>query len=413
MAPSSFAPLRHRSFRLALVSSFISSTGAWMQSVAMGVYLQTTTHNPTWLGLVTMAAWLPSLVGAPVGGALADRRHRQRIIQLCNVVMALEATALTVLVVLGRLSPMATVGLALIEGFASSMSWASWKSLLRDLVEDHEVLAAVSLSAAQFNMGRVVGPLVAGAVLAVASPAWCFGINAASFYVMVVAFAAVRSRPRTIEATEHRIWAQIRHGAEVAWRTAGTRSPIISIAVVAFLASPFIAFIPTMAIEIFHRGSTGTSLLVTSQGLGAIGAAIILPPLARRSSRLYMLKVSTAVMTLSLILYGLAPSLGLSVFAMFVLGAAYFGCLVSLDSTTQVLAPLSERSRILALYSMSLSFAYPVGAYLQSFLVRDFGLRQVTVASALLLLVIGLLAAWLRPGFIASMDEPEAGKLNT
>lgn len=133
-----------------------------MQSVAMGVYLQTTTHNPTWLGLVTMGAWLPSLIASPIGGALADRRRRQLIIQVCNLAMAAGATALAVLVLLDRLNPTVAVLLAIVEGFASAASWASWQSLLRDLVSADEVMAAVSLSSAQFNLGRVLGPLLAG-----------------------------------------------------------------------------------------------------------------------------------------------------------------------------------------------------------------------------------------------------------
>ena len=126
-----------------------------MQSVAMGVYLQTTTHNPTWLGLVTMAGWMPSLLASPIGGALADRRRRQLIIQLCNIAMALAATALAILVLTNRLSPGIAVSLAIVEGFASAASWASWQSLLRDLVEVDEVMAAVSLSSAQIGRAHV------------------------------------------------------------------------------------------------------------------------------------------------------------------------------------------------------------------------------------------------------------------
>ena len=378
-----------------------------MQSVAMGVYLQTTTHNPTWLGLVTMAGWMPSLLASPIGGALADRRRRQLIIQLCNIAMALAATALAILVLTSRLSPGIAVSLAIVEGFASAASWASWQSLLRDLVEVDEVMAAVSLSSAQFNLGRVIGPLLAGVVLALGSPGWCFVVNAITFYFVVVAYLGVRSRPREIAPTEHRLFEQIQHGARTAWRTAGTRSPIVLVAMVAFILSPFIAFVPTMAIEIFHAGATGTSWLVTAQGVGAVIAAVGMPSVARRTSRLAVIEGSLVAMIAATVAYALAPTLVFSVVAMVVLGGAYIGALTGLNSTVQLLAPAAERSRILSLYTMSLSLAYPLGAFLQSFVVKGWGLRETTASSAVVMATLFALLRWRRPDFFRVMGTTE------
>lgn len=378
-----------------------------MQSVAMGVYLQTTTHNPTWLGLVTMAGWMPSLLASPIGGALADRRRRQFIIQLCNTAMALAATALAVLVLTERLTPGIAVSLAIVEGFASAASWASWQSLLRDLVDVEEVMAAVSLSSAQFNLGRVIGPLAAGVLMAVGSPGWCFVVNAITFYFVVIAYMGVRSRPREIAPTDHKLFEQIRHGALTAWRTPGTRSPIVLVAVVAFTLSPFIAFVPTMAIEIFHAGATGTSWLVTAQGVGAVIAAIGMPSIARRTSRLAVIEGSVLVMIAATAAYAVAPSLPLSVMAMVVLGGAYIGALTGLNSTVQLLAPAAERSRILSLYTMSLSLAYPLGALLQSFVVKGWGLRETTVSSAVVMGIVVLYLRWRRPDFFRAMAATE------
>ena len=145
MASASFAPLRHRSFALALGSNFVSSTGTWMQSVALGVYLTVTTHNAVWLGWLTMAAWLPALIGSPLGGVMADRYSRQRWIQVNNLIMAVTASALAIAELTHHLSPELACYLAIAEGLCSSASWAAWQSLLRDLVEPDEVLAAVSL----------------------------------------------------------------------------------------------------------------------------------------------------------------------------------------------------------------------------------------------------------------------------
>ena len=196
MASASFAPLRHRSFALALGSNFISSTGTWMQSVALGVYLTVTTHNAVWLGLLTVAAWLPALIGSPLGGVMADRYSRQRWIQGNNLVMAGTASALAVAELTHHLSAPLACYLAIAEGLCGSASWAAWQSLLRDLVDKDEVLVAVSLGSAQFNLGRIIWPVFAALALALGSPGWCFVANALSFIMVVVAFSFVRTPPR-------------------------------------------------------------------------------------------------------------------------------------------------------------------------------------------------------------------------
>ena len=283
MASASFAPLRHRSFALALGSNFISSTGTWMQSVALGVYLTVTTHNAIWLGLLTVAAWLPALIGSPLGGIMADRYSRQRWIQFNNLIMATTATALAVAELTHHLSAPLACYLAVAEGFCSSASWAAWQSLLPDLVAEGEVLAAVSLGSAQFNLGRIIGPVLAAFTLAIGSPGWCFVANAVSFIVVVIAFSFVHSPARPRVADRLRVLGDTLVGMRAAWSSRGCRNAIIGVGIVAFFISPFITLVPAMAIDVLHSGKVGTSWLVTAQGVGAVIGALTLPALARRT----------------------------------------------------------------------------------------------------------------------------------
>ena len=382
MVSASFAPLRHRSFTLSLVSSFVSSTGTWMQSVALGVYLTQTTHNALWLGLITVAAWTPSLLGSPIGGVVADRWNRQRWIQGNNLVMALTASALAAAQLTHHLSPPLACYLAVVEGFCSSASWAANQSLLRDLVDHDEVLAAVSLSSAQFNLGRIIGPMLAGVALAVGSPGVCFAVNAVSFVFVVVMFSFVRSAPRPRPTTPVRFVAETVVGAQRAWSVSGCRYPILAIAGIAITVSPFIALVPAMAIDVLHAGKVGTSWLVTAQGVGAVIGGLTLPALARRTSRIFVLRLSMTSAIVAEALYGLAPNLEAAVVALVALGAAYVGTLTGLNTSVQLHAPLSERSRILALYTLSLSLAYPLGALVQAALAHAWGVRLITEVGA-------------------------------
>ena len=377
-----------------------------MQSVALGVYLTETTHNAIWLGLLTVAVWAPSLLGSPIGGVVADRWNRQHWIQANNLVMALTAGSLAVAELTHRLSPGLACYLAIVEGFSGAASWAAWQSLLPDLVDRDEVLAAVSLSSAQFNMGRIIGPLLAGVALALGSPGICFAFNAASFVFVIVAFSFVRSAPRPKLTTAVHPWAEIVAGAKQAWRVKGCRYPILGVGVVALTLSPFIALVPAMAIEVLHAGRGGTPWLVTGQGVGAVAGALTLPALARRTSRIFVLRASLATAVLAEVLYGLAPNLSLAVAALVVLGGAYIGTLTGLNASVQLHAPRSERSRILSLYTLSLSLAYPVGALVQAALAKAWGVRTITELGAVLLGVALLAVTVGRPEFWVEIAAP-------
>jgi MFS family permease len=416
MASASLAPLRHRSFRLAISANFVSSTGTWMQSVALGVYLTLTTHNPVWLGLLTVSAWFPAIIGSPLGGVMADRMPREKWIQINNLVQALSAAALAVAELLHHLSPGLACTLAIAEGLCGSASWAAWQSLLRDLVDPEEVLAAVSLSSAQFNLGRIVGPVFAAVLLAVGNPGWCFVANALSFLVVVVTFGMVRSPHRHVEPSPFRPWSDMVIGWRAMVRTPGARNAIAGVGFVGLFISPFITLVPAMAIDVLHAGKTGVSWLVTAQGVGAVVGALTLPTVARHTSRLAVLRGSLWTSAVFEALYALAPSLWLSVAALFVLGGAYVGCMTGLNTSVQLHAPSQERSRILSIYVLSLSVFYPIGAVVQAAIARHVGVTAVSVVAAAVsvLLLAGLTIfhpqLWRDMGAGVTLSPPEVAE---
>ncbi|HEY5265605.1 MAG TPA: MFS transporter [Acidimicrobiales bacterium] len=400
MALASLTPLRHRSFAIAITSSFVSSIGTWMQNVALGIYLTDTTRNPIWLGLLTVAAWTPAIIGSPLGGVVADRWSRQRWIQLNNFFMACTASALALAALTHHLSPSLAVYLAIGEGLCGSASWAAWQSLLPDLVNKDEVLAAVSLSSAQFNLGRIIGPVFAAVALALGSVGLCFALNAASFIFVLIVFSFVKTPDRPKPTTSVRFFAETMVGARRAWATKGCRNPIIGVGAVALVASPFIALVPAMAIIVLH---TDTAWLVTAQGVGAVIAALLLPTIAKRTSRLRVLRGSMAVLAVSLALYAISPNLYCALAALVFLGGSYMGTLSGLNTSVQLHAPRAERSRILSLYTLSLSMFYPLGAFVEADLAKVYGVRPVTLASAGALVIVLLLIKVFQPEFWSEM----------
>ncbi len=400
MAPSAFSPLRHRGFALASTSSFVSSIGTWMQAVTLGIYLFSQTHEAYLLGTVTLASWLPAIIGSPLGGVIAERWSRQRWIQINNFILALCASALTWLAFTHHLTAPWIISLALVEGLSSSSSWAAWQSLLPDLVSHDEVLAAVSISSAQFNLGRVIGPSAAAIAISFGSFGWSFAFNAASFIFVFITFFFVRSAPRNLTKRPITVISDIAVGARAAWTNAACRHAIISVAVIAFVLSPFITLIPAMAQGALHAGKASTGWLTTAQGLGAVAGAFTLPTLAHRTSRLFVLRGSMVTLAVAVGLYGIAPSLWWSMAALFVMGAAYIGALSGLNASVQLHAPASERSRILSLYTLALSVGYPIGAQLQGVIAGVAGVRQVTVATSVIGIVLFVTVVLFRPTFL-------------
>ncbi len=406
MALSSFRPLRSRNFALVWSAALVSNVGSWMQTVALGYVVTARTHEPLWTGLVAAAAFLPMGLLAPVGGALADRLDRRRWLIVTTVAEACFAAVLAVLAAAGHAPPPALVGVAFLGGVAAAVGFPTYQAMLPDLVPRDDLLAAVSLSSAQFNLGRVIGPALAGIVLVVGSDAWAFAVNAASFGAVVVALVFVRlptaTRPT---APVERIVRRILAGARVAAGEPGCRSAILLIGVVALIGSPFIGLVPAVAIDGLHRGAGATSALVTGQGIGAVVGALALAPLARVWGRRRLLVGALFAFPTAIMAYGLAPSLVTASLAIVVVGTCYIGVLTGLNTVVQLRAQEQARGRVLGLYMMALGTIYPIGLVIQGVIAGAVGIGAVTVASGVLLFAVMAGLTALRPGLFRALED--------
>jgi MFS family permease len=406
VALSSFRPLRSRNFALVWSAALVSNVGSWMQTVALGFVITARTHNPLWTGLVAAAAVLPMGLLAPVGGALADRFDRRRWLITTTVAEAAFAAALAVLAAAGHPPPPVLVGVAFLGGVSAAVGFPTYQAMLPDLVPREDLLAAVSLSSAQFNLGRVIGPALAGVVLVVGSDAWAFAVNAASFGAVVVALLFVRlPAPRARTGPHEPMIRRMVAGARVAASEPGCRSAIILIAVVALIGSPFIGLVPAVAIDGLHRGAGATSALVTGQGIGAVAGALALAPLARAWGRRRMLVGALFAFPTAIVGYGLAPSLVTATVAIVVVGTCYIGVLTGLNTVVQLRAPEEARGRVLGLYMMALGTIYPIGLVVQGAVAGAVGIRDVTAASGVLLVAVMAGLVLLKPGLFGALED--------
>ena len=408
---TSLRPLRHRSFALLWTAGLVSTIGSWMQTVAVGALVVSHTGKATWAVLVAAGAFLPIGLLAPVGGALADRLPRRPMLVTGNLAAAATAALLAGLVASGHDSPGAVVVLVTGQGSASALIGPFQQAILPDLVPRSEFLAAISLNSAQFNLGRIAGPALAGATVAAFGYPVAFEANAVSFLAVVVALAFVRLGPPAGRAVG--LFTSLRSGFTAARREPSCRAAIASIAVVAFVASPFIALVPVMAHHLAQGGSRATAqitaLLTTAQGAGAVAGALCLAPLAAHLGRGRVLSWSMVLLPPALLAYSAVQTRWWGTAALFVVGMVYIGVLSGLSTLVQLRAPQAYRGRVLSFFLVALGVAYPVGSLVQGPIIDRIGIGWTTAGSALLLsLVMAVTALWW-PGVRRALTDGRAG----
>ncbi|HEU5419027.1 MAG TPA: MFS transporter [Streptosporangiaceae bacterium] len=390
------SPLRHRGYALLWAAGMVSNVGSWMQAVAVGALLISNTGKATWAVLVAAAAFLPIGLLSPVGGALADRVARRPVLIGGNLAAAAVAVVLAVLIGAGHEDPAVLVALVGVQGAASALIGPFQQAILPDLVPKSEFLPAIALNSAQWNLGRIVGPAVAGATVAAFGYPVAFDANAVSFLAVVVALAFIKLAPPA--GRGGRLLASVREGFAVARREPSCWAAVCTIGLVALIASPFIALVPAMAERLSGGGSravaAATGTLTTAQGIGAVIGALCMTALAARFGRGRLLGASLAALPVVLILYASAQTLWEGTLGLFAVGLVYLWVLSGLSTVVQLHAPQAYRGRVLSFYLVALGVAYPIGSLIQGPVVDRIGIGWTTAATALLVtLVLGIAAA--------------------
>jgi hypothetical protein len=264
------------------------------------------------------------------------------------------------------------------------------------------------LSSAQWNLGRVIGPALAGIVIGFGGFEWAFGFNTVSFLAVIAVVLSLRLPPPA-PVQEASIFASIRAGARFARADPGLRVVISYMALNSLLAAPFIALVPAVALKVFDNGDFGTALLVTAQGIGAVLMGLSLGTLfARFGSRRFLLGVLGGL-PIALVAYAAAPNLAVGAVTIFAVGFLYLGALSSFTTIAQLRSPPELRGRVLSLLMVLLGTLYPLGSVLQGAIADRVGLRATTAGAGLLMAAALLLVRMLRPDLGRALDEPESG----
>ncbi len=400
------APFRHGAYARLWTGAFLSNIGTWMESIALGIYVTKHTGQAAWTGTVAAAAFLPIAFFGPLGGALADRLPRKWLLLGTTLVQTALAALLALLFTIGHPSAPVVTLVALGNGICAALGFPAFQAMLPDLVPTQDLPGAIALSSAQYNLGRVVGPVLASVVIGADRFAAAEIVNAVSFFAVVAVLLTLTLPPPASRAADDRLWHSIREGFRFVSREPGLRITAAAMCVNTFLAAPFIALVPAMAVEVLHDAGSGTSVLVTAQGIGAVAMALSLGSLMQRLGPRRVMLTMMGTLPFALAAYSYAPNLATAALALLVVGAFYLGALSTFTSIAQLRAPAHIRGRVVSVFTVILGALYPLGAVMQGKVADHVGLRATTFGAAVVLGGVLLVVRAFRPGATEAIDEP-------
>jgi MFS family permease len=405
---SSLRAFRYPAYVRIWTGAFVSNLGTWIQTISIGVYVTEQTGQAGWTGSIAAMTYLPAVFLGPLGGALADRVERRRLIAPLVVVQALAAATLAVLALTHHLPIPAIAALVFLNGCASALAGPAFNALLLEIVEPQDLLSAVSLSSGQFNLARTLGPMLAAAALTSGGITLAFVANTLSFFAV---FLAVLSAPAgTPKRTAHveSLWRGIVGGLKVARADPGIRLALPLVMAQSVLVAPFIGLMPAFAIKSFGRGAAAASVLAMSQGLGALVAAFTANAVAQRWGVKSLLKRSLLAVSPVAAAYWLAPTYPLAFALLALLGGVYLWTLTALSTTCMGRVSRDLQARMSSLYSVTLSGGYSVGLMAQGWLADRLGMRLVPVVAAAIAFALTLALAYRRS--FDALDAPATAR---
>ena len=359
---SPLAPFRQPVFRMLWITWLMANICLWMSDVAAAWMMTSLTATPLWVALVQTAASLPVfLLGLP-SGALADILDRKRYFLITQIWVAVVASLLSLTVFLGVLSPGLLLALIFANGIGLAMRWPVFAAIVPELVPRPQLPAALALNGVSMNASRIIGPLVAGALIASVGSAWVFLLNAVLSLIAAVVITRWQRVHKPHPLGRERLVSAMRIGLQYVAQSAHLKGVLVRISIFFFTSTGLIALLPLVARGL-HGGGAGTfTLLLAAMGSGAIVATAFLPRLRRQHSRDTLVLGGAALQSSAMLVIAFTPYTWVAVPAMLFAGAAWITTANSLSVSAQMGLPDWVRARGMSMYQMAIMGASASGA---------------------------------------------------
>ena len=384
-----FKAFQYRDFRLLWFGACTSSIGTWMQEIAQNWLVLEITKSPFLLGLDAFLGDIPIFLFSLFGGVIADRMDRRHLLIGSQLVQMTSALTLAVLIATGKIQIWHILLSSFVVGTAQSFGGPAYSALVPSLVEKEDLPNAIALNSIQFNLARVIGPVLGGLALKYIGSAWCFGLNALSFVAVIVSLLALDINFKPARTGES-IMTSMKQGFRFI-RTQGAMETLIVIAfLMTALAIPMITFLPVFAKNVFHKDEITYTAFLVASGLGSITGALSVAAMGNIANKGRIALTMLVALGAGISGFALCTSIPLSCIILFVSGAVLMCAFAMISSLVQLITANEMRGRVMSVYNVAFRGGMPFGSILTGYLVPIWTAPTVLSINGLVLLSVGL-----------------------
>ena len=387
--------LRHRNFQLFFAGQLISLIGTWMQNVAQSWLVYRVTGSSALLGLVTFAGQIPVFALSPIAGYTADRWNRRTVVIITQTVSMVLAFILAVLTLTGRIQIWEVFVLAALLGVVNAFDIPARQSFLVEMVGREDLINAIALNSSMFNGARIVGPAVAGILVAKLGEGWCFFLNAISYLAVIAGLFMMRLGPFIPRVAQSSAFETIREGFDYIAHTLPVFAFLALVGVLSFAGLQYLVLMPIYADRIFHMGASGLGLLTGVAGLGALIGALMLASRTVLTGLTRWAGICLTIFSIGLAAFAFSGNLILSCGLLLILGFTGMIQMGVSNTLIQSMVPDVLRGRVMSVYSMMYMGVGPVGALIAGVVADRAGAPQ-TLAGGAAICLIAAVIFWIR-----------------
>jgi MFS family permease len=360
--------LGQRDYAVMWSGSLVSNIGTWVQTAALLWVVKNVFKSNFWVGAVNMANFLPVLFIVPFAGSLADRYNRRLVIIYGQVVMMLGALALGIAASMGTDNRAVIMVTVAITGVAFAFNFPAWQAMLPDMVRREDLLNAIALSSAQWNLARFIGPVIGAAIITYFSAATAFYVNAVSFLFVIAALLAINPGRGVIKKPDDTLWQHVLAGWRYVWHRRWMVNLLVALGFIAFFGFAYLVLIPSLVVDVLHKGSAAYGFLLGMTGLGAVLGAPLVTIASRFVKERNIIKLATLILGLALIAFAASRTYWLSCVISVVLGASYLVVGAAANSVLQGCSEREMRGRVISFYIMVYIGVFAVGGQFMGYL---------------------------------------------
>jgi predicted MFS family arabinose efflux permease len=384
-----FKAFHYRDFRLMWVGACMSSIGTWMQIVAQGWLIYRLSHSAFLLALDQFLGGIPIFLFSLIGGVVADRIERRKVLLVSQYVQMASAAVLTILVATGVVHVWHILCLSFVSGLAQAFGGPAYSALIPTLVDREDMPNAIALNSIQFNLAVTIGPALAGQALAKLGEKWCFGLNALSFVAPIITLLMIHARFNPAATTES-MFTSLKEGIKFVRRQGSMEALIVLAFCMTALAMPMRTYIPVFVKDIFHRGPETYGNLLSIMGVGSICGSLLVAGLGNIRHKGRFAIGGLICLGAGISAFAFSRKLTFSYAMLFVVGISMMAVFATVISLVQLITTNEMRGRVMSVYNCAFRGGMPMGNLLSGWLVPMLGAPLILGANGILLVAMAL-----------------------